>query len=145
MRVLKPGGRASLVLFAVGGTPESELAASIIRGRIGGETPLPARISGASLGAPGVLKRKLQAAGFRAVEAHELSVPLRLDSAADAGRYLREIHPTLEEMMAPLAADAREEVWQEVEQAMTAFEGPEGFESPNQVLVVAGMRVIERT
>lgn len=145
LRVLKPGGRASLVIFAVGGTPESELAASIIRGRLGGEAPLPARISGASLGAPGVLKRKLQAAGFRAVEAHELSVPLRLGSAADAVKYLREIHPTLEEMIAPLAADAREEVWQEIEQAMTAFEGAEGFESPNQVLVVAGARANEPT
>jgi hypothetical protein len=121
------------------------LASSIIRSRLGEETRQPERLSGGSLGAPGVLKRKLEAAGFRAVEAHAVSVRLRLDSAADAGKYLREVYPTLGEMMAPLAADAREEVWQQIDQALAAFEGAEGFEIPNQVLVVAGARAIEPT
>lgn len=145
LRVLKPGARASLVIYAVGGSPESVLASSIINSRLGEETGQPARLSSGSLGAPGVLKRRLQAAGFRAVEAHELSVPLRLDSAADAGKYLREVYPTLEEMMAPLGADEREEVWQQIEQALATFERAEGFEIPNQVLVVAGARAIEPT
>lgn len=143
LRVLKRGGRASLVIFALGGTPESELAASLIRGRLGGHGRLPARVSGASLGARGVLKRKLEANGFRAVEAHELSVPLRLESAREAVRYLREIHPTLDEMLAPLSAEEREELWQEIEQALAVFVGTEGFESPNQVIVAAGTRAIE--
>jgi ubiquinone/menaquinone biosynthesis C-methylase UbiE len=145
LRVLKPGGRASLVIFAVGGTPESDLAASIIRGRLGLPTTRPALGSGGALGAPGVLKRRLENAGFRAVEVHELSVPLRLESAAEAVRYLREIHPSLEELIAPLPAEQREELWQDVERALTAFDGAEGFQSPNQVLVVAGARAIEAT
>ena len=145
LRVLKPGAWTSLVIFAAGGTPESVLAASIVRSRLGEETPTPERLSSASLGAPGVLKRRLEAAGFQAVESHELTVPLRLPSAADAGRYLREIHPTLEEMMAPLSADQREAVWQQVDEALAAFEGPNGFESPNRVVVVAGMRAITPT
>jgi ubiquinone/menaquinone biosynthesis C-methylase UbiE len=140
LRVLKAGSRASLVIFAAGGTPESELAASIVRDRLGDATPPPERISSASLGGPGVLKRRLEAAGFLAVESHELLVPLRLPSAADAGRYLREIHPTLDEMMAPLTADEREEVWQQVDEALTPFVGANGFESPNRVVVVAGAR-----
>lgn len=145
LRVLRPGAHASLVIYAVGGSPESVLASSIIRSRLGEETGEPERLSGGSLGEPGVLKRKLEAAGFRAVEAQALSVPLRLDSAADAGKYLREVYPTLGELMAPLAADAREEVWQQIDQALTAFDGAEGFESPNEVLVVAGARAIEPT
>lgn len=88
-----------------------------------------------------MLKRKLEAAGFRAVESHELLVPLRLPSAADAGRYLREIHPTLDEIVAPLTADEREEVWQQVDQALAPFDG---FESPNRV-VVAGARAAKPT
>ena len=143
LRVLKPGGRASLVIFALGGTPESELAASLISGRLGGRRRLPTRVTGASLGAPDVLKQRLEANGFRAVEAFELSVPLRLESAGDAVRYLREIHPTLDEMLAPLSSEERDELWQEVEQALAVFEGTEGFESPNQVIVVAGARAIE--
>jgi ubiquinone/menaquinone biosynthesis C-methylase UbiE len=143
LRVLKPGAWASLVIAAAGGFPESELAASIVRDRLGDATPLPERISSASLGSPGVLKRRLEAAGFLAVESHELLVPLRLRSAADAGRYLREIHPTLDELMAPLTADERAEVWRRVEAALAQYVGPDGFESPNQVVVVAGMRATE--
>ena len=137
LRVLKPGGRASLVVSVPGGSPESDLVASIVRSRLGKETP--SRISGA-LGAPGVLKARLAAAGFRSVEDHELSVPLRLESTRDAMRFVREIHPTLDEMMAPLGAEEREEVWREVEQALAVYETAEGFESPNQVLVATGAR-----
>jgi SAM-dependent methyltransferase len=142
LRVLKPGAWASLVIFAAGGTPESLLASSIVRSRLGEESPVPERISSASLGAPGVLKLRLETAGFQAVEAHELSVPLRLASAAVATTYLREVHPTLDELMAPMSAHERDEVWGQVEQALAAFEGAQGFESPNQVLVVAGTRAI---
>ena len=140
LRVLKPGAWASLVIAAAGGFPESELAASIVRDRLGDATPPPERISSASLGGPGALKRRLEAAGFLAVESHEMTVPLRLPSTTDAMRYLREIHPTLDEMMAPLSADERDAVWRQVDKALASFVGPDGFESPNRVVVVAGMR-----
>jgi ubiquinone/menaquinone biosynthesis C-methylase UbiE len=55
LRVLKPGAWASLVIAAAGGFPESELVASIVRDRLGDVTPLPERISSASVGGPGVL------------------------------------------------------------------------------------------
>jgi len=139
-RVLKPGACASMVIFAAGGVPESEIAASIVRDRLGAETQTPERLTGGSLGAEGVLKRRVEGAGFRAVESHELTVPLRLPSTRDAVRYLREIHPTLEEMMAPLTPDERDNVWQQVDEALGSFVGPDGFESPNRVVVVAGAR-----
>ena len=144
-RVLKPGGSASMVIFAAGGLPESELVASIIRDRLGGENPAPERLTGASLGAPGAFKHRLERAGFRPVESQELSVPLRLPSTADALRYLRETHPTLDEMMVPLTADQRGEVWREVEAALARYVGPDGFESPNRVVVAAGRRPDEPT
>ena len=144
-RVLKPGAWVSLVIFAAGGAPESELAASIVRRHLHSETQTPERLTGRSLGAPGALARRLEGAGFRAVESHELTVPLRLPSTADAMSYLREIHPTLEEMMAPLSSDERDAVWQEVHDGLASFEGPDGFESPNRVLVVAGRRPDEPT
>jgi SAM-dependent methyltransferase len=142
-RVLKPGGWASMVIFAAGGAPESELAASIVRERLSGETQTPERLTGGLLGAPGVLKRRLEGAGFGEVESHELTVPLRLPSAADAVRYLREIHPTLEEMMAPLTPDERDDVWRRVDKTLAPLVGPDGFESPNRVVVVAGARPTE--
>ena len=139
-RVLKPGAWASLVVFATGGAPESELAASIVRAHLRSQTQTPERLSGRSLGAPGALARRLEGAGFQAAESHELTVPLRLPSTTDAMRYLREIHPTLEEMMAPLSAEERDTVWRQVHDRLASLEGPDGFESPNRVVVVAGRR-----
>jgi ubiquinone/menaquinone biosynthesis C-methylase UbiE len=139
-RVLKPGAWTSLVVFAADGAPEAELAASIVRGHLRSEAQTPERLTGRSLGATGALARRLEGAGFLAAESHELTVPLRLPSTTEAMRYLREIHPTLEEMMAPLRADERDTLWQQVHDGLASFEGPGGFESPNRVLVVAGRR-----
>lgn len=139
-RVLKPGAWSSLVVFAAGGAPEVELAASIVRGHLRSETQTPERLTGRSLGAPGALARRLEGAGFQAAESHEVTVPLRLPSTADAMMYLREIHPTLEEMMAPLSAEERDTVWRQVHDRLASFEGPDGFESPNRVVVVAARR-----
>ncbi len=139
-RVLKPGGSASMVIFAAGGVPESELVASVVRRHLPGDAQTPERLTGNTLGAPGALARRLEGAGFRAVESHELSVPLRLPSVADALGYLRETHPTLDEMMIPLTAGERDEVWARVEEALTRYVGPNGFESPDRVVVAAGVR-----
>jgi hypothetical protein len=81
--------------------------------------------------------------GFRAVDAHGLSVPLRLESARNAVRYLGETHPTLDEMLTPLSAKEREELWHKIEQALAVFESKERFESPNEVVVVARERASE--
>ena len=145
LRVLKPGAWASLVIAAAGGFPESDLAASIVRDRLGDATPPPERLTGWSLGGPGVLRKGLERVGFRAVESHELTVPLRLPSTADAVRYLREIHPTLEELMGQLTPGERDDVWGRVEAGLARYVGPDGFESPNRVVVVAGARATEPT
>jgi hypothetical protein len=85
-----------------------------------------------------VLQHKLEAAGFAAVEVHELTCPLRLPSVAEAMRYLREVHPSLDALMAPLAPADRHEVWRQVGIALRRFERFGRFESPNRVLVAAG-------
>ena len=140
LRVLKPGSWASLVIFAAGGTPESDVAESIVRRRVGIDAPAPVQGSGATLGMPEALKRRLEAAGFQTVEAHELLVPFRLPSAADALAYIRDLHPTLVGMLAPLATDERDAVWREVEGALASFVGANGYQSPNGIVVVAGAR-----
>jgi ubiquinone/menaquinone biosynthesis C-methylase UbiE len=140
LRVLKPGSCASLVIFAAGGTPESDVAESIVRRRVGRDAPAPTPGSGWTLGSPGVLKQRLEAAGFQTVESHELHVPFRLPSAVDALEYIRDLHPSLTGMLAPLTADEREAVWREVEGALESFVDANGYESPNRIVVVAGAR-----
>lgn len=140
LRVLKADSWASLVIFAAGGTPESEVAEAIVRRRTGSRAPTLVRGSGATLGPPGALQRRLEAAGFQTVESHELLVPFRLPSAEDAVAYIRDLHPSLTAMLAPLAADDRDAVWREVEGALESFVDANGYESPNRVVVVAGAR-----
>lgn len=140
LRVLRPGSWASLVIFAAGGTPESEVAEFIVRRRVGRNASAPSPGSGAALGPPGVLERRLQAAGFQTVESQELLVPFRLPSAADALEYIRDLHPTLTGLLAPLTADEREAVWREVEGALESFVGVDGYASPNRIVVGAGAR-----
>ena len=140
LRVLKSGSWAALVIFAAGGTHESDVVESIVRRRVGTAPSAPVRGSGATLGAPGALKQRLEAAGFQTVESHVLLVPFRLPSAADAVEYIRDLHPTLTELLAPLAADERDAVWREVEKGLASFVGANGYESPNRIVVVAGAR-----
>lgn len=140
-RVLRPGGRVSTVNYAAEGSPESTLASEIIRQHVGDGVDEPERLSGGSLGAPGVLPCLFQAAGFGAVEVHALSLPLRLESAAEARSYLQEAYPSLSGMIAPLPSEERARAWAEIERALSAFEGPGGLEIPNEFLVVAGTKL----
>jgi hypothetical protein len=43
-------------------------------------------------------------------------------------------------MLAGLSADAQAAVWREITEALTEFEGPEGFVAPCELLVVAATR-----
>lgn len=137
-RVLKPGGRVSLVTYAATGSPVYSLAHSIIQRRTGQPVPDSDQSGGDSVGMPGVLEKKLSARGFQEVETRSLLLPLRFSSAAECARYLRDASPTLAAMLSSISTQARQEAWQEVEEALAAFEGPEGFESPDKVLVAAG-------
>lgn len=141
-RVLKPSSWASLVVFGAGGTPESEVAESIVRHHVGA-APAAVRGSWAAVAPPGALKQRLEAAGFQNVQSHDLLVPFRLASAADAMAYIRDLHPTLTELLAPLTVDEREAVWREVEGALESYVGADGYESPNRVVVAAGARPTE--
>ena len=140
LRVLKPGGWASLVIFATGGSPASEVAESIVRRRLGSAAPAPVVASGARLGSPGALRRRLDAIGFESVESHDLVVPFRMRSAQDALAYIRDLHPSLVRMLTPLAEDEREDVWREVCDSLASFATADGYESPDRIVVAAGAR-----
>ncbi len=135
-RVLKPRGRASVVVYGVDGSPEFSLAVSTVRRRLGlGELGGPAATS---LGASGVLEQKFEMAGFRSVEAHILSLPVRLSSVAECIRYLQNTSPTLRELLSASSPQERQEAWQEVEAALSVYQGQTGFEVRHQIIVAAG-------
>lgn len=135
---LRPGGRYAAIVFS---EPERNGFFSgpigIIRRRAQLPPPapgLPGPFSSARLG------EQLEAAGFADVDVRRLEAPLRMASAAECTRLERESFGALHQMLAGLPEPEREEAWAEIEEALTAYEGPDGFVGPCEVLVGAGTK-----
>jgi SAM-dependent methyltransferase len=138
---LRPGGRLGAIVYS---TPEANrffsVPVSIIRRAAQLPPPLPGQPGPFSLGTPDVLRHELEAAGFVDVDVRALQAPLQLASAAECVRFERESFGALHQMLAGLGADAQAAVWQEITDALTEFEGPDGFVGPCELLVVAAAK-----
>jgi hypothetical protein len=82
----------------------------------------------------------LARAGFHDIAVEAVPSPLRLLSAADCVRFERESFGALHQMLAGLSPEEREEAWTEIAAALAAYEGPDGFVGPCEMLVVTGTR-----
>ena len=135
-RVLRPGGRCAAVVFAEADRNAFfSIPISIIRRRADLPPPGP--------GLPGPfsavdLDGRLADAGFAEVSRHRVPAPLRLSSAAECARLERESFGALHQMLAGLPAAEQAQTWDEIEEALREFEGPDGFTGPCELLVVAG-------
>lgn len=138
-RVLKPGGRVSVVVYGENGSPEFTLALSTVRRWIG-LIDQDSKSAAHSLGMPGVLEQILTTAGFRQAEAHALTLPVRMSSTAECVHYLQNTSPTLRELLLSFSPEERTDAWQAVEKALSEFESPIGFEVYHRVLVAAGSK-----
>jgi SAM-dependent methyltransferase len=139
--VLKPGGRLAAIVYSTADRNQFfSLPVSIIRRRAGLGPPLPGQPGPFSLGGPGVLEEALRAAGFRDVESRTVAAPLRMDSAADCVRFEKESFGALHQMLGGLAPAAVDEAWDEIGRELARFDGPDGFEGPCEMLVVAGAK-----
>jgi len=140
-RVLKPGGRLAVIVFS---TAEKNkffsIPISIVRRRAQLPSPLPGQPGPFSLGGPGVVEEAYQKAGFRDVQMRVVSAPLYMSSTAEYVRFARESFGALHQMLAGLNEVEREEAWQEIEQELRKFEGPNGFEGPCELIVAAGTK-----
>jgi SAM-dependent methyltransferase len=141
LRALKPGGKIAAVVYS---TPENNkffsIPVSIIRRRAQLPPPLPGQPGPFSLGGDGVLDEAYRQAGFGEVHKQLVPSPLRLSSAAECVRFERESFGALHQMLAGQSADAQAAVWREITEALTEFEGPEGFVAPCELLVVSATR-----
>jgi SAM-dependent methyltransferase len=138
---LRPGARFGAIVYS---TPERNGffsgPAGIIRRRAELPAPPPGAPGPFSLGAPGALAAELRNAGFGDVVVEAVDAPLRLESAAECARFERESFGALHQMLSGLPEADREAAWLEVEEALGAYEGPEGFVAPCELLVAAGTR-----
>ena len=138
---LRPGGRLSAVVYS---TAEANrffsVPVSLIRAAAKLPPPMPGQPGPFGLGTPEVLAEELTAAGFVDVDVRRVSAPLRLSSAAECVRFERESFGALHQMLAGLDTDAQDRVWQDIAEALGAFDGPDGFVGPCELLVVAAGR-----
>lgn len=140
-RVLKPGGRVSVIVFS---TPERSpffsVPVSIIRRHAQLPSPSPGQPGPFSLGAPGVLGAALREGGFKDVETRLFSAPVRMASGAECLRWREESSGTLQEMLAGLDDSKRQDIWEEIGLEFKKFEGTDGFESPCELVVAVGVK-----
>ncbi len=140
-RALKPGGRISAIVYS---TPENNkffsIPISIIRRHAQLPPPLPGQPGPFSLGNPGVLEKAYEKAGFRDVRSRIVPAPLRVPSAAECVRFERESFGALHQMLSGVDDAEKNAVWEEIEQELRQFEGPDGFEGPCELVVGGGMK-----
>jgi SAM-dependent methyltransferase len=137
-RVLKPGGRFAAIVFAAPDRcPYLSLPHAIVF-RMGRFTsPAPEEFGEFRLGAPGVLEDAFGTAGFREVSVHAVPTRRRFPSLGEAMQYARGPLP-LRELMARLSPAEQEQAWAEIEHALAQFVGPQGYDSPCELLIGGG-------
>ncbi len=140
-RALKPGGRLAGIVYS---TPQNNeffsIPVGVIRRRAELPAPAPGQPGPFSFGQEGSIEAAFEDAGFVDVEARRLAAPLRMPSAADCVRFERESFGALHQMLAGLDEAGRDAAWQEIEQELRRFEGPDGFAGPCELIVAAGTK-----
>lgn len=138
-KALKPGGWFSTIVYA---TPETNgffsTPVKIIRERAKLPPPLPGQPGPFSLGGEGVLAGVLEQAGFHDVEVRVVDAPVILPSAEDCLRFERESFGALHQMLGGLSDAEQDSVWDEIHEALKAYEAADGFVGPCQLVVAAG-------
>ena len=138
-RALRPGGRLAAVVYS---TPAANtffsIPISVIRERAGLPAPPPGAPGPFCMGNPGGAEQTLADAGFVDVSTVYLEAPVRLPTTADFLRFAQESFGALHQMLAGLDQAGRDATWAEIAQRLRAFEGPDGWVGPCEMIVVAG-------
>jgi SAM-dependent methyltransferase len=139
LRVLKPGGKVAAIVYS---TPEKNkffsIPVSIIRNRTKLPPPLPGQPGPFSLSSEAVIEKLFLTAGFINVKSELVDSPLQLSSASECVRFEKESFGALHQMLSSLSNSEKEDIWQEIEQELKAFESSNGFTGPCEMLVAVG-------
>ena len=138
-RALRPGGRVSAVVYSTAErNPFFSVPVGIIRRRAQLPPPSVGQPGPFSLGSPGAIEAVFRAAGLDHIETRVVPSPLLLASVAECVRFERESFGALHQMLAGLPVAEQEDTWAEIAEALAAFEGPDGFAAPCEMVVAAG-------
>ena len=138
---LRPGGRIGAITYAEADRNGFfSVPVGIIRRRAALPPPLPGQPGPFSLGDPEVLAGRLRDAGFTDVEVERINAPVRLGSAGECLQFEQESFGALHQMLAGLSPTEQDAAWDEIEQALGAFEAGGRFEGPCEMLVASATK-----
>lgn len=138
-RALRPGGKLAAVVFTTPGTnPFMAEPMRILLRHAGKTPPAPGQPGIFSLGAAGALERLLMDTGFVGTEQRIATVPLRMQSAAQALAMMQDAFGAYRAVISDRPTAVQEAAWAEVAETLLGFETPTGFVAPAEVLIVAG-------
>jgi ubiquinone/menaquinone biosynthesis C-methylase UbiE len=139
--MLRPGGRfVALVPGDRAKTGFSAIALDILA-RHGGKTNWEDRPGSIrSLVEPDRLAGVLRDAGFSDITVSTAQTVMRMESAAAMTRMIRDAYAFYKALIADIPTDRQEAAWTEVEQALTRFQGPDGFAGPSEMNIVVGRK-----
>lgn len=138
---LRPGGRLAAMVFSIPErNPMQAVPDAIIRKRLGIAPPGPGDAHSFSLAAPGLLKSKMERAGFADVEVVKLPSEMRLESMAETIALLRERMGGVRALMARADEAAQADIWREIETAMAPFEKDGGICLPQEFVIASAAR-----
>lgn len=136
---LRAGGRTAAIVYAAADRNAFfSVPVAIIRRRAKLPPPAPEQPGPFSLGDPQVLAQAFIDAGYRDVHVEAVDAPLRLTSAAECLQFEQESFGALHQMLAALPDTEQDAVWDEIEEALHAFENGDGFVGPCQLLIAVG-------
>ena len=141
-RALRPGGRACTMVFS---TPDKNPCVRILIGTALKHAGLPPRDPyqpGAllSLGKPGLIDDLFREAGFARVATTQIAAPFRLPSVRDYLEFVRASASPISGILERLDDGEKLAAWAEIEDKLMAFNTPDGWEGPNDLLLTVGYR-----
>ncbi|MCW5772823.1 MAG: class I SAM-dependent methyltransferase [Rhodospirillaceae bacterium] len=139
---LELGGRACTLVFS---TPEANPCIAILMATALKHAGLPPRDPYQpggllSLGKPGHIDALFRAAGFERVATTRLAAPFRLPSVRTYVQFLRDAATPILHILRNLDERAQDAAWSEIESRLRAFEGAQGWEGPNELLLTVGRK-----
>ena len=141
-RALRPGGHVCTMVFS---QPQHNPCITILMSTALQHAGLPAPNPGApgsllSLGRPGLTDELFAAAGFQDVATTRLDAPFRMPSAKAYLDFVRTSASPIQQILARLDEPSRERAWAEMEEKLSVYATPLGWEGPNELLLTAGRR-----
>ena len=139
---LKPGAKVAVLVFS---EPQNNPCIGILMStalKHAGLAPRdPFQPGGLlSLGKPGLLENLFVQAGLGDVSSSRIAAPFRLPSASDYLDFVRTSASPIVQILGQLVSSAQAAAWDAMQARLGAFQTPDGWEGPNELLLVAGTK-----